>query len=290
MGMADTSAYQDFTGNPDDVQVHTPQTERLARMGVRFTNAHTPSSRSTTTRYGLLTGRYVWRSRLKYWVLFGVQGDPLIEADRPTIASMLQGAGYHTGMTGKWHLGLRYRQSDGQPAAEWEYADLPQPLHSTPLDHGLTLPGIPPARMALPAGMPRRPGRSRGTVRSRVPVPVTCMDERLFPQLGTANVSLRVVRTRTCSRSLTATTPTMPLSFSPATLPTQRHASDPSSCTTRPTRITDRTHLTRRLTESTWRVPHERIRASRLSLSVYVDFERGSLERFERRRLASRRR
>ena len=136
MGMGDTSAFQDFTGNADTVQLHTPQMERLARMGVRFTDAHTPSSRCTPTRYGLLTGRYPWRSRMKWWVLFGAQGDPMIEADRPTIATMLRDSGYGTGMVGKWHVGLRYRQSNGKPAAGWADADLTQPLHTTPLDHG----------------------------------------------------------------------------------------------------------------------------------------------------------
>lgn len=136
MGMGDSSAYQDFTGNADEAQLDTPQMERLARMGVRFTDAHTPASRCTPTRYSLLTGRYPWRSRLKWWVLFGAQGDPLIEADRPTIASMLRDHGYRTGMVGKWHLGLRYRRSDGSPAAGWEDADLAQPLHTTPLDYG----------------------------------------------------------------------------------------------------------------------------------------------------------
>ncbi|MFP6762681.1 MAG: sulfatase-like hydrolase/transferase, partial [Planctomycetaceae bacterium] len=119
MGMGDTSAFQDFTGNGDDVQLTTPQMERLARMGVRFTDAHTPSSRCSPTRYALLTGRYPWRSRLKHWVLFGAQGDPLIEADRPTVANLLREAGYRTGMVGKWHVGLRYRRADGQPAAGW---------------------------------------------------------------------------------------------------------------------------------------------------------------------------
>ena len=136
MGMGDTSAYQDFTGNSDDDQIHTPSMERLARMGVRFTDAHTPSTRCTATRYGLLTGRYPWRSRLKHWVLFGVHGDPLIEQDRPTIGTMLQRQGYRTGMVGKWHLGLRYRRSDGGPADAWEDADLTKPLVDSPLDHG----------------------------------------------------------------------------------------------------------------------------------------------------------
>ena len=136
MGMGYTSAYQDYTGNSNDVQVVTPNMERLARMGVRFTDAHTPSTRCTGTRYGLLTGRYPWRNRMKHWVLFGAQGDPMIEADRPTIATMLRWYGYQTAVVGKWHVGLRYRQSNGRPAAGWEDADLTQPLYTSPLDHG----------------------------------------------------------------------------------------------------------------------------------------------------------
>lgn len=136
MGMGDTSAYQDFTGNADEDQISTPNMERLARMGVRFVDAHTPASRCTLTRYSLLTGRYSWRNRLKHWVLFGVQGDPMIERDRPTIASMLKQRGYRTGLVGKWHVGLRYRRSDGRPADAWKDADLTQPMFDTPLDHG----------------------------------------------------------------------------------------------------------------------------------------------------------
>ncbi|GAB5403474.1 MAG: hypothetical protein Aurels2KO_17050 [Aureliella sp.] len=136
MGMGDTSAYQDVTGNSDSVQIYTPAMDRLARQGIRFVDAHTPSTRCTSTRYGLLTGRYPWRSRLKHWVLFGAQGDPLIEADRPTIATMLRDSGYRTGMVGKWHVGLRYRRSDGTPAADFTDADLTQPLWDCPLDHG----------------------------------------------------------------------------------------------------------------------------------------------------------
>jgi arylsulfatase A len=136
MGMGDTSAYQDFTGNIDDVQLYTPQMERLARMGVRFTDAHTPSSRCSPTRYGLLTGRYPWRNRLKYWVLFGVQGDPMIETDRPTLATLFKSRGYATGMVGKWHVGLRYTRSDGKPAAAWQDADLTKPLTDGPAEHG----------------------------------------------------------------------------------------------------------------------------------------------------------
>ncbi|MFK8114074.1 MAG: arylsulfatase [Rubripirellula sp.] len=136
MGMGDTSAYQDFTGNSDQEQVETPNMERLSRMGVRFTDAHTPSTRCSPTRYGLLTGRYPWRNRLKHWVLFGVQGDPMIEADRPTLATLMKDNGYRTAMVGKWHVGLRYRNKMGSPASAWNDADLRQPMFDTPLDHG----------------------------------------------------------------------------------------------------------------------------------------------------------
>ena len=136
MGMGDTSAYQFFTKNTDDQQLKTPAMERLADMGMLFTDAHTPSSRCTPTRYGLLTGRYPWRARMKHWVLFGVQGDPLIEKDRPTLGTLFQSQGYSTAMVGKWHLGLRYTRSDGKPAAGWDDADLTKGIFDGPAAHG----------------------------------------------------------------------------------------------------------------------------------------------------------
>ena len=136
MGMGDSSAYQFLTGNSDTQQIHTPAMQKLANMGMLFTDAHTPSSRCTPTRYGLLTGRYPWRARMKHWVLFGVQGDPLIEEDRPTLATLFRSCGYATAMVGKWHLGLRYTRQDGRPAAGWEDADLTKDVFDGPCDHG----------------------------------------------------------------------------------------------------------------------------------------------------------
>ena len=136
MGMGDTSVYRDWSGNRGNVQLHTPNMERMANMGVRFTDAHSPHSRCSTSRYALLTGRYCWRTSLKYWVLFGVQCDPLIEKSRPTLASFLRNNGYRTGMVGKWHLGLGYQRSDGSPADGWDDADLTRPLADGPVDHG----------------------------------------------------------------------------------------------------------------------------------------------------------
>ena len=99
-------------------------------------DAHSPHSRCTPTRYALLNGRYCWRTRLKHWVLFGVHGDPLIERDRTTLPEFLKSAGYATGMVGKWHLGLTYRNAKGEPAVGWNDADLTKPLADGPLDHG----------------------------------------------------------------------------------------------------------------------------------------------------------
>ena len=136
MGLGDTSAYQDWTGNQGDVQIQTPAMQRLANMGIRFTDAHSPSSRCTATRQALLTGRYTWRTRLKQSVLWGPQGDPLIEPDRPTLATMLSDKGYRTGMTGKWHCGLTYRNADGEPESTWENVDLSKGIADGPINHG----------------------------------------------------------------------------------------------------------------------------------------------------------
>jgi arylsulfatase A-like enzyme len=136
MGLGDTSAYQDWTGNQDAVQVKTPAMERLARIGIRFTDAHSPSSRCTATRQALLTGRYTWRTRLKQSVLWGPQGDPLIEPGRPTLATLLRDADYHTGMSGKWHCGLTYRNARGEPESDWNQVDLTKGIADGPINHG----------------------------------------------------------------------------------------------------------------------------------------------------------
>ncbi|MDH3582922.1 MAG: arylsulfatase [Phycisphaerae bacterium] len=87
----------------------TPHIDRLAAEGMRFTDAHTTSSVCTPTRYSILTGRYNWRSRLKRSVLFGLDA-PLIPQSRTTVASFLGRHGYHTGVVGKWHLGLGWQK------------------------------------------------------------------------------------------------------------------------------------------------------------------------------------
>ena len=88
-----------------DSKIPTPNMDRVAAQGLRLTDAHTPSAVCTPTRYGILTGRYCWRTRLKRGVLWGY--DPLlIEPGRLTVPSLLRKQGYATHGIGKWHLGL----------------------------------------------------------------------------------------------------------------------------------------------------------------------------------------
>ena len=110
--LADDMGYGDVQALNDQSQIPTPNLNRLAKEGMTFTDAHSPSAVCTPTRYGLLTGRYCWRSRLKSGVLNGYS-PPLIETDRMTVASFLKSVGYHTGIVGKWHLGLGFAKTDG---------------------------------------------------------------------------------------------------------------------------------------------------------------------------------
>lgn len=96
--------------------VPTPHADRLAREGMRFTDAHTTSSVCTPSRYSLLTGRYAWRTRLQSGVFFNVSEKPLIGPEEETLASLCGRAGMRTGIFGKWHLGLSWESSDAGPA------------------------------------------------------------------------------------------------------------------------------------------------------------------------------
>jgi len=95
----------------DPKLVRTPNLDRLAKEGRRFTDANTASSVCSPTRYALLTGRYCWRTSLQYEVL-NVSAPLHIEPERPTIASILKPLGYRTAVVGKWHLGYQSQKTD----------------------------------------------------------------------------------------------------------------------------------------------------------------------------------
>ena len=103
-------------------RLKTPGIDRIAKEGVRFTDAHTPAGVCCPTRYGVLTGRYPWRRPQTCWASPGAP--LLVEAGRVTTASTLKRAGYVTGIVGKWHLGFGTRE---QPV-DWNGELKPGPL------------------------------------------------------------------------------------------------------------------------------------------------------------------
>ncbi|MDE0626809.1 MAG: arylsulfatase [Bryobacterales bacterium] len=145
-----------------DIQAHyprnkiaTPYLDRLASEGMSFTDAHSPSAVCTPTRYGLLTGRYSWRTRLQEWVL-AAHEPPLIAPDRPTLPGVLRDHGYDTALIGKWHLGWEWagpqpsrmtKVRNGQKTLEWDFTE---PVREGPTSRGfdyyfgVDLPNMPP--------------------------------------------------------------------------------------------------------------------------------------------------
>lgn len=107
-GFGDAACY-----DPKFSKIPTPNIDRLAREGMSFTQAHSSSAVCSPTRYGLLTGRYNWRSRLQGGVL-GPYAAPLIASNRLTVAGLLQQQGYYTAAIGKWHLGWQWPKRDGK--------------------------------------------------------------------------------------------------------------------------------------------------------------------------------
>src|SRR5688572_25446629 len=115
--LADDLGWGDLRCYNSESRIPTPHADRLAQSGMRLTDMHSPSAVCTPTRYGIMTGRYCWRTRLKSGVLQGYSPN-LIEPGRTTVASMLKDRGYYTACVGKWHLGL----------GTAERADYSQPL------------------------------------------------------------------------------------------------------------------------------------------------------------------
>jgi arylsulfatase A len=126
----------------DGKLVRTPNIDRLAREGRRFTDANTTSSVCTPTRYSILTGRYCWRTSLKYETL-NTFAPLLIEPGRFNMASMLKAHGYRTAAIGKWHLGYGNAANDPKYRVDYTGELTPGPLElgfdyhfSVPQNHG----------------------------------------------------------------------------------------------------------------------------------------------------------
>ena len=123
--LADDLGWGDLQCYNRESKIRTPYADRLASQGMRFTDMHSPSAVCTPTRYGILTGRYCWRTRLKNGVLWGYDKN-LIEQGRLTVPALLKSTGYATAGVGKWHLGL----------GSADKVDYSKPHKPGPVDHG----------------------------------------------------------------------------------------------------------------------------------------------------------
>jgi arylsulfatase A-like enzyme len=140
--LADDLGYGDInTFNPNG-KIKTPNIDALAFAGMKFTDAHTSSAVCTPTRYGILTGRYNWRSNLKSSVLTG-KSKALIPTSRTTVATLLKQKNYNTAFIGKWHLGWDWalfnkddNSGDGWSANDFANIDFSKPIKNGPKDLG----------------------------------------------------------------------------------------------------------------------------------------------------------
>lgn len=164
--LADDLGYGDLQVYNPDSRIPTPHIDRLAGQGIRFTDAHAPSSVCTPTRYALLTGQYCWRSRLPVGVLRGF-GRSLIAKEQLTVAELLKSNGYTTGVVGKWHLGLDWAIRQGMQQVldtltthrsplghitemDPSYLDFNKKPANGPLVHGFDYSFILPASLDMP--------------------------------------------------------------------------------------------------------------------------------------------
>lgn len=153
--LADDFGVGDIQSHYPDNKISTPHLDQLVQQGMSFTDAHSSSAVCSPTRYGLLAGRYNWRTRLQEWVIAAYE-PPLIAAERPTLPGFLQKQGYNTACIGKWHLGWNWpgpqesrmtEQRNGLAFLQWYFT---KPINGGPLDRGfdsffgVDLPNLPP--------------------------------------------------------------------------------------------------------------------------------------------------
>ncbi|MEN8230893.1 MAG: arylsulfatase, partial [Bacteroidota bacterium] len=139
--LADDFGVGDIQAHYPDNKIKTPNLDQLAHQGMSFTDAHSGSAVCSPTRYGLLTGRYAWRTPLQEWVLACYE-PPLIDASRLTLPGYLKKMGYETACIGKWHLGFIWsgeqtnrnlEERHGFKNAKWDYT---KPLLEGPTERG----------------------------------------------------------------------------------------------------------------------------------------------------------
>ena len=138
--LTDDMGYGDVSCLNPASAFRTPNFDALAADGMAFTDAHAVSAVCTPSRYGILTGRYSWRSALKTGVLVGYSR-PLIEEGRQTVANLLKSQGYRTYAVGKWHLGMSMPYV-GEAPERITYADIPNIDYHGRIEHSPTAYGF----------------------------------------------------------------------------------------------------------------------------------------------------
>ena len=139
--LADDLGYGDVACYNPQSKVPTPNLDRLAREGMRFTDAHSPATVCTPSRYSLMTGQMAFRVPRGGTVFEGVGGPSLIAPGRLTLPAMLRAKGYATACVGKWHVGMTFFDQHGQPVQgngveAVRRVDFSRRIEGGPLDHG----------------------------------------------------------------------------------------------------------------------------------------------------------
>lgn len=156
--LADDMGYGDIRYLNENSKIPTPHLDRIGQEGIIFSDAHSPSAVCTPTRYGLLTGRYAFRTRMKKGVLVG-HSPSLIEPNRMTLASLLKQKDYVSACIGKWHLGLDWQKKDENlplysGGNNWDIkntsnVDYKASVGGGPTDHGFDYSFIIPASLDI---------------------------------------------------------------------------------------------------------------------------------------------
>jgi arylsulfatase A len=139
--LADDLGYGDLGCYNGQSKIPTPHLDKLAAQGMRFTDAHSPATTCTPSRYSLMTGQMAFRVPRGGTIFTGVGGPSLIAKDRLTLPQMLRTNGYKTAAVGKWHIGMTFFDKDGMPINKdgidgVQRTDFSKTIEGGPLDRG----------------------------------------------------------------------------------------------------------------------------------------------------------